>query len=286
MRTFLRRRRQPAQPIASAHVSASPAQVSRRSPPPLRLQASPGAAKAAQSAVVKTPFPHNTSPYALYRSPEGAAFRGQYRPFQGPSHHLSALSIDTHLGKTADPAGGERTGAGFSLNMYENAIDFVGAVNAIAGKELIPPEYILAISLEAVGGEASLESNPERGAQMGAYAYAARAKLQAGTMGKSERDSLLTISKAFKSAGLMLRVHHADDDQDGLPEYGLGLSIGLGAGVGLDFKTEDPIRTLLMAPLVGKPVLKGRLDTRFGASNLTHALLSSFRPRRPNASPV
>lgn len=74
-----------------------------------------------------------------------------------------------------------------------------------------------------------------------------------------DRGMKLNGSVGVTSGGL--RVHHGDADQDGRPEYGIGLDIPIGPfGVGFDYTTETPVGDLLSMAVPGGLALNAGMD--------------------------
>lgn len=65
-------------------------------------------------------------------------------------------------------------------------------------------------------------------------------------------DARIKISYAHGGIGLNVGIHHSDEDNDGITEYGFHFGGAILEGFSVDIKTEDPLRTGLgLAPIYG-----------------------------------
>jgi hypothetical protein len=111
--------------------------------------------------------------------------------------------------------------------------------------------------VDALGAGADASFNADRGASLGASAYAVQAKGTFGNIGMTRGGDSEVGFGVGAGVGAAGRLHWADEDNDGFREYGFGFDAG---PFSFDYKSEDPLRDL-MGPMGGL----------LGDSNLTHA---------------
>ena len=91
---------------------------------------------------------------------------------------------------------------------------------------------------DSFGADAHAWVNPDKGASAGASAYIVQGSGTVGNIGHGNHDSEARFGLGA-GVGAAGRLHWADEDGDGLREYGFGADIG---PFSFDVKTEDPAR--------------------------------------------